>query len=364
MELSELLGSATGWLKGGGPKDNIALSTRVRIARNLKGRIYVDRAADVQRQETLKYAMGGIEKSGALGKDALFLALKDVDELDRQFLVERHLMSREHLEDVEHKGLVIGEKELCSVMVNEEDHIRLQILMPGFDIKKAGQMVDVAENKIGRHLEFDYSPRFGYLTSCPTNTGTGLRSSCMLHLSGLVMTGQIENVFDGISKLGMTIRGFYGEGTEAVGDFFQISNQVALGHSEMDILDNLERIINKIIEREEDTRKSILSGRRGEIVDRVERSVETLKTAKIITSSETIKRLSDIRLGIDMGIVKGMSLGEVNEMLLLAQPAHLQKTSGNKAQPYERDIKRADFIRQKLRDFKNTRSSGGQDAGI
>lgn len=347
MKFNELLVSDKGWLKGNGPKGNIALSTRVRVARNLKGRIYVDRADQEERKETLKFALAGIKKSGAMGS-ALFLMLKDVDELDRQLLVERHLMSREHLEDTDYKGLVVGEDELCSIMINEEDHIRLQGLLCGFDIMKTWKMVDETENKINKYLEFDYSPRYGYLTSCPTNTGTGLRASCMLHLSALVMTGQIENVFDGISKLGMTIRGFYGEGTEAVGDFFQISNQVALGHSEMDILDNLERIINKIIEREEDTRKSILSGKKSEIADRVERSMGTLRTARIITSSETIKLLSAIRLGIDMGIVKDISLEKVNEILLLSQPAHLQKTAGNKAQPYERDIKRADFIRSKL----------------
>lgn len=347
MEFNRLLESSTGWLKGKGPKDNVALSTRVRIARNFKGRIYVDRADEKERQEILKYAMDGIKKSGALG-EALFILLKDVDELDRRFLVERHLMSREHLEDVEYKGMVVGDKELCSVMVNEEDHIRLQVLMSGFDIMKAWKAVDEIENNLSKYLEFDYSPRFGYLTSCPTNTGTGLRASCMLHLSGLVMTGQIDNVFDGITKLGMTIRGFYGEGTEAIGDFFQVSNQVALGHSEMDILDNLERIINKIIEREEDIRRSIVAGKKGEIEDRVERSIETLRTARIITSSETVKLLSAIRLGIDMGILKDISMEEINEILLLAQPAHMQKSGGNAAQPYERDIKRADFIRQRL----------------
>jgi protein arginine kinase len=347
MEFSELLGSETGWLKGSGPKDNIALSTRVRIARNLKGRVYVDRASVKEREETLKHAMAGIEKSGALG-EALFIRLKDMDELDRLFLVERHLMSREHLEEPDHKGLVVGERELCSIMVNEEDHIRMQVLLSGFDIMKAWKMVDEAENKIGKHLAFDYSPRFGYLTSCPTNTGTGLRASCMLHLSGLVMIGQIENVFNGISKLGMTIRGFYGEGTEAIGDFFQISNQVALGHSEMDILDNLERIISKIIEREADTRKGMLAGKKEEIADRVERSIGTLRSARIITSSETVKLLSAIRLGVDMGMVNDIRLAEINEILLLSQPAHMQKTVGEKIQPYERDIKRADFIRQKL----------------
>ncbi len=347
MKFSEMVASPTGWLKVKGPKDNIVLSTRVRIARNLKNRVYVDRSGEGEREEALKYAMSGIKKSGAL-QDALYLFLKDLDDLDKSFLVERHLMSRDHLEDTSYKGVIVGGDETCSIMVNEEDHLRIQVLLSGFDIMRAWEKVDEIENKISKVLEFDYSPRFGYLTSCPTNTGTGLRASCMLHLSALVMTGQIENVFDGISKLGMTIRGFYGEGTEAIGDFFQISNQVALGHSEMDILDNLERIIGKVIDREEETRRNMLSTKKGEISDRVGRSMETLRTAKIITSSETVKLLSTVRLGIDMGIVKDVSLAEANEMLLLSQPAHLQKSGGNKVLPYERDIKRADFIRHKL----------------
>ena len=354
MKLDDLIHRKSEWLRGEGPRSNIAISTRVRVARNVAGHVYFDRADDTQREKTLNIVSSAIKKSKFF-KNALFLGMKDVSDLDRAFLVERHLMSREHMTDAAHKGLVVEEKEIVGVMLNEEDHLGLQVLQSGFNIMEAWRIVDEIDTELGKYLSFDYSNKFGYLTSCPTNTGTGLRASVMLHLSALVMTGQIENVFDGISKLGLTMRGFYGEGTEALGDFFQISNQVSLGHSEMDILDNLERIINKIISREEATRKKLISKKKQEISDRICRSHGTLKSARIITSSETIKLLSAVRFGADLGLIKDMDITGINEILLLTQPAHLQKINSKEIAPYERDIKRADLIRKKL---------GGNNAGI
>jgi len=347
MKINDLIHNKCEWLKGEGPKSNIAISTRVRIARNVKGQRYFNRADNKQREDTLNTVASAIEKTRFL-KKALFVKIKDISDLDRVFLVERHLMSQEHMQEVAHKGVVVEEKEIVSVMLNEEDHIRLQVLQSGFNIMEAWRIVDEIDTDLGQHMPFDYSNKFGYLTSCPTNTGTGLRASVMLHLSALAATGQIENVFDAISKLGMTMRGFYGEGTEALGDFFQISNQVALGHSEMDILDNLERIINRIISQEETTRMDLLKRKKQEISDRIFRSYGTLKSARIITSNETIKLLSAIRLGTDLGLVKDMGMDKINEVLLLVQPAHLQKMEGKEIGPYERDIKRADLIRKKL----------------
>jgi len=347
MMLDDLLKKKAEWLKGEGPHSNIAISTRVRIARNIRGHIYFNRADDAQREETFNAVLALIDKSMYL-KKRLNIMLRDVSDLDRLFLVERHLMSREHMQDTAYKALIVEEKETVSVMVNEEDHIRLQVISSGFNIADSWRIVDEIDTELSGYMPFDYSNRFGYLTSCPTNTGTGLRASVMLHLSALALTGQMDNVFDAISKLGMTIRGFYGEGTEALGDFFQISNQVALGHSEMDILDNLERIIGKIIAREEETRADLMKNTRQEISDRIHRSYGTLRAARIITSSETVKLLSAIRLGADMGLMKDMDIAGINEVLILTQPAHLQKISGREIAPYERDIKRADLIRRKL----------------
>lgn len=347
MKLDDFLFRESEWLKGEGPKSNITISTRVRIARNVEGHLYFERASESQREETLKTVMSAVKRSKFF-KKALFFRMKDLSSLDRKFLVERHLMSREHMNNATSKGLVIEEKEMVSAMLNEEDHVRLQVIQSGFNIMEAWRIVDDIDTDLGNYISFDYSNRFGYLTSCPTNTGTGLRASVMLHLSALVMTGQIDNVFDGISKLGLTIRGFYGEGTEALGDFFQVSNQVAMGHSEMDILDNLERITSKIISREEETRENLISTKKEEISDRIHRSSGTLKSARIITSEETVKLLSAIRLGIDLGVIKDIDIAKINEVLLLTQPAHLQKINGKEIAPYERDVIRADLIRKRL----------------
>ncbi|MGB2630405.1 MAG: protein arginine kinase [Candidatus Omnitrophota bacterium] len=347
MKLDNFVHKKSVWLKGEGPKSNIVISSRVRVARNVKGHLFFEWASDTQKEETLKVVESALKDTKFL-KKALFLRMKNTDEIDRCFLVERYLMSREHMTDVKHKGLAVEETEMVSVMINEEDHMRLQVLQPGFNIMEAWRIVDDIDSDLEQHLTFDFSDRFGYLTSCPTNTGTGLRASVMLHLPALVITGQVKNVYEAISKLGLTIRGFYGEGTEASGDFFQISNQVALGHSEPDILDNLEKIINKVISKEESTRDMLVKKRKQEVSDQVFRSYGTLKSARIITSAETIKLLSAVRLGTDLGLIKDIDTALVNEVILLSQPAHLQKIFGKKLNPNERDVKRADFIREKF----------------
>jgi len=347
MQMNELLSNKSEWLKGNGPDSNIAISTRVRVARNLEGHLFFNRANAEQREKTLLKLQDALARNRFL-KGAMSLRMKDVSELDRLFLVERHLMSREHMQDVPHKGLVVGDKEIVSVMLNEEDHIRLQVLQSGFNVMEAWRIVEDIDAELSKKVKFDYSSKFGYLTSCPTNTGTGMRASVMLHLSALVMSGQVDKVFDGISRLGFTMRGFYGEGTEFLGDFFQISNQVALGHSEMEVLDNLERVINKIVAREKEIRQDFLNERKSELMDRISRAYGTLKSARIITSSETIKLLSAVRLGVDLGFVEDMDIPGVNEILLLTQPAHLQKSYNMELGPHDRDVKRADLIREKL----------------
>ncbi|MBL7073209.1 MAG: protein arginine kinase [Candidatus Omnitrophica bacterium] len=347
MKLNDLLYKESEWLKAEGPKSNVAISTRVRVARNVAGHLYFNRANSAARAETLEMMIKAIKKSKLL-KKTLLVKINDISNLDKRFLVERHLMSREHTQNSEFKALAIEESEIVSVMLNEEDHLRLQVMQSGFNVMETWRIVDEIDTELERILHFDYSDKFGYLTSCPTNTGTGMRASVMLHLPILAMTAQIENVFNAISKLGLTMRGFYGEDTEASGDFFQISNQVALGHSEMDVLDNLERIIRKIIHKEESARGELFQKRKEELIDRVHRSYGTLKNARIITSSETIKLLSAIRLGVDLGLLKDITISDVNEVLLLTQPAHLQKINGEEIAPYDRDLKRADLIRQKL----------------
>lgn len=347
MDLNDLVNEKSEWLRGEGPRSDIVMSTRVRLARNLDGYPFFSRAKDEQRKNVLEKLVSVFKKNDLL-KDAALIRIKDISEVDREFLVERHLMSQEHAVCVERKGLVVGKGEILSIMINEEDHLRMQILRSALNIREAWTAIDALDTSLGKSLTFAYSNRFGYLTACPTNTGTGLRASVMLHLPALEMTGQIEKVYEAISKLGLTIRGFYGEGSEAAGNFFQISNQVALGHSEGDILDNLERVINRTISREEQTRGYLIDKKKRETQDGIFRSYGTLKSARIITSRETIKLLSAVRLGVDLGIISGIDTSSLNEILLLMHPAHLQKINSKQLSSHERDIKRADMIRGKI----------------
>lgn len=348
MDYKDFMKQDTEWLKGTGPDSNIVMSSRVRLARNLD-KIPFSNWADKGRLEDVLAAVKDATLSTGILKDAIFVRLKDLNEVDRIFLVERHLMSPEHAQNVDYKALVVDPKEMISIMINEEDHLRIQVLLSGFNLKECWRIADSLDTELSKKLAFAYSAKWGYLTACPTNTGTGLRGSVMLHLPALVFTGQIGKILQAIAKLGLNIRGLYGEGTDATGNIFQISNQVAMGMTEEEIIDNIERISNQVISREDATRKTILLKSKEALVDRISRALGTLKSAHIITSNETITLLSAIRLGVDLGIVKTMDRRTVNELFLLTQPAHLQELDGRPLNANERDIKRADLIRSKLK---------------
>lgn len=348
MNIDDLLTKKGEWLKGTGPKSNIVVSSRVRLARNFDGFPFYNRANSSVREKILNTALDVLKKARYL-KKAIFLKMDDMSEIDRQFLVERHLMSPEHMMNPEAKALVIDDSEIASIMINDEDHLRIQILQSGFNLMEAWRIIDELDNDISGNTVFAFSERWGYLTACPTNTGTGLRGSVMLHLPALVVTAQMGKVIQAISKLGLTIRGLYGEGTEATGDFFQISNQVSLGHSEADLLDNIERIVNKIIARESATRSMLLTKNKEKINDRISRAYGTLINAKIITSQEAIMLLSQIRLGLDLGIIKNVGMESVNELFMLTQPAHLQKLEGKILSAHQRDSKRAELVKERLK---------------
>jgi protein arginine kinase len=234
-------------------------------------------------------------------------------------------------------------------MINEEDHLRIQVMKSGFDLRDSWAIIDDLDNELGGKLDYAYSLDFGYLTACPTNTGTAMRASVMLHLPSLVMTKQIGRVLQAITKLSLTARGLYGEGTEANGNFFQISNQVSLGHREEDIIDNIERIIKQIIDHEQGAREMLLGQNRALLEDRIWRAYGTLKNAHIITSSETIDLLSLVRLGVDKGLIKELDRALVNELFIIIQPAHLQKIKKKKLDSNQRDVERAEIIRERLR---------------
>lgn len=347
MELNDLIKQTGEWLKGKGSDSDIVISNRIRLARNIEDLKFVDWADKNTRREVAEKAKEAILSSNYM-KNSLYVEMDKIDAIDRQLLIERHLISKEHAVDTEYKTAFVSEREIISIMVNEEDHLRLQVIQSGFLLDDTWNIMDNLERELERKLRFAFSNEWGYLTACPTNTGTGLRASVMLHLPGIVTTRQIDSMVHAVSKLGLTVRGFFGEGTEAIGNFFQVSNQVTLGQREEDIINNLKRIIRQIVTQEKGSRDFLKAKKRDIVEDKVSRAYATLEGAHIITSKETIDLLSLVRLGIDLKFIKHIDIPKLNELFLLIQPAHLQKLEGRKISPGERDIKRAELIRKKL----------------
>lgn len=347
MNIDDLFKNQGEWLRATGPNADIVMSSRIRFARNLSKYSFSHWAGKKEQEEILQVVKEAIVESKKI-KNSLCLDIGKLEPMDRQFLVERHLMSREHTLDADYKGLCIGDREVVSVMINEEDHLRIQVMKSGFDLRDAWLIINDIDDELGDILSYAYSLDCGYLTACPTNTGTGMRASVMLHLPALVMTKQIGKILQAITKLSLTARGLYGEGTEASGNFFQISNQVSLGQREEDIIDNISRIIKQIIDHEQSAREALFSQNRAALEDRIWRAYGTLKNAHIITSNETIELLSLIRLGTDLKLIKGLDIALINELFIIIQPAHLQKLEKKKLNPDQRDIKRAEIIRERL----------------
>ncbi len=345
--IDHLLKQTCEWLSGAGPNSDIVMSSRVRIARNLEKipfSHWANKKQEKESLESLEQAVGGTE----MMKNGLLVRMAEVDDIDKQFLLERHLISREHIMHPEYKAVVIGDKEAISIMINEEDHLRIQVMQSGFNLQECWRIANRLDDSLHKRVKFAFSTDWGYLTACPTNTGTGLRASVMLHLPSLVMTKQISRVLQAISKLGMTARGLYGEGTDAEGNFFQISNQVTLGAAEEDIIDNLERIIRQVVGHEENSRKTLMKQNREMLQDKIWRSNGTLRSAHIINTRETMTLLSMVRLGVDMGLISDIDRRAVNELFILTQPAHLQKIEGRVLSSAQRDVKRANLIRRRL----------------
>jgi len=347
MKLEDLVHKSGEWLKGTGPNSDIVISSRIRLARNFEKIPFPNRATKEESQKILEQVRQAVEEINLL-KGSMSLEMSSLDNVDKQFLVERHLMSHEHAIKPDSKGLVVSPEEIISIMINEEDHLRIQVMRSGLDLNDTWEIIDQLDNALAEKLNFAFLPEWGYLTACPTNTGTGMRGSVMLHLPALVMTKQINKVLAAIAKLSFTTRGLYGEGTQATGNFFQISNQVALGHSETEILDNLKGLIKQVVEQEGQARQALLSQNREVLEDRIWRATGTLRSAYIISSQETIELLSMVRLGVDLGIVKDIDRSLLNELFIIIQPAHLQKIEGKKINAPERDAKRAKLIRENL----------------
>jgi protein arginine kinase len=369
MKLTDISKDVNEWFSGAGPSADVVISSRIRLARNLAGHKFLSRCSDQEKTEILE-KLKSVLLSLDLGDKVSYLSVDKAPLLDRNFLVERHLISRNHAYGKGPRGVVVAHREFFTAMVNEEDHLRLQVLKGGLQLTDCFEQVNRIDDMIEQQVEYAFSPKYGYLTACPTNLGTGIRISVMLHLPALKMTGQIEKFLNAAKDLGLAVRGLFGEGTEATGDFYQLSNQVTLGISEQQIVWQFEKsIIPEIVDYEHEARRKLLRTDSDMLDDKIARAVALLKSAHLISSQEALLLLSHLRLGINirehMGastpgidsiyslVTKGggespVSIRTINRLFMLTLPAHLQMNCGKALEPSDRDALRAKIIRSTL----------------
>lgn len=352
MNLDSLTQSSGEWLRAIGPEADIVISSRIRLARNLSSFPFTNRSNTHQKAEIEQYLKARLDKIEFTPR-LTYLTLPGLSALDRQLLVERQLISRELANSEGPRGVAFAPNEIISVMVNEEDHIRLQVIRSGFALDEAWQDADRLDDRLEEKVPYAFSEELGYLTACPTNIGTGLRASVMLHLPALVLIKQIEKVFRALQKINLAVRGLYGEGSRASGDFYQISNQVTLGKSETAIINEIRDVIPNIIAYERQARQTLTRENQSAVLDRVKRAFGTLRHATMMTSEETMDLLSSVRLGVNLGLLDDISIGEVNELFIHTQPAHLQKILGKELDSEERNAERARFLRNRLREMES-----------
>jgi protein arginine kinase len=355
MNLDSLLPNLGEWLRGTGPESDVVVSTRIRLARNLADYPFTNRATHSQKSEIVQRARDAIAKVN-LQPQLDYLDVPTMPALDRQFLVERQLISRELAAVLDGpRGVAIDGKESISVMVNEEDHLRLQVLRSGFALEEAWADIDKLDDELEARLSYSFHAQFGYLTACPTNVGTGLRASVMLHLPALGLTKQIEKVFRSLQKINLAVRGLHGEGSRAFGDLYQISNQVTLGKPEPKILGEIREVIQMILQYERQARDALMKERRQGEQDRVARALGTLSSATMITAEETMELLSVVRLGIHLRLINGVPATTVNQLFIQTQAAHLQKLVGHSLDGEDRNAARAKYLKTRLRELDSHR---------
>lgn len=348
MILQNLKESTAEWTNGQGPLSDIVISSRIRLARNVEGIPFSPRAEQAELKKIFELSQRIVEED-SLFRDTNFLLLDKLTILESQFLVEKHLISIYHAREKRpYRGCVFNQKETLSIMVNEEDHFRIQYLLPGLQLNNIWKLINEIDDEIGKKVTYAFSEKEGYLTSCPTNVGTGMRASVMLHLPALAMINGINDILKAISKIGYVVRGFYGEGTEVMGNLFQVSNQITLGLSEEEIIDNLEKVNQQIINQEQKVRKDLLSNSKSQLEDQVWRAYGILSSARIISSAEAMELLSKLRFGVELGIISYPDLGTLNKLMLLVQPAYLQILAGKDLDSFSRDLQRAILIRDKI----------------
>ncbi len=350
MKIEQLFATSGEWAKSDGPHSEIVVSSRIRFARNIRNHSFPGWGRKNDRLQVLELIKPAVEAlPDAAGAFSGYL--QDLGQLEKQVLVERHLISREHAAKGVGSAVVVNKKQNLSIMINEEDHLRMQVLRSGLQLKAAFRQLNKVDTGLEERIDYAFHPRLGYLTACPSNVGTGMRASAMLHLPGLVMSDQINQVIQAVNKIGLAVRGLYGEGTEAMGNLFQISNQITLGEKEEDIISQLSKVIEKIIEHEQNARQTLLQSKPETLLDHIGRGYGILSHAHSMSSKEALNLLSFLKLGVDLGLFPADGRATVDELFILTQPAHLQRESRRKLAPEERDSLRAAIIRDKLKEF-------------
>jgi protein arginine kinase len=350
MAIHNILNHTGEWMRGEGPHHQIVVSSRVRLARNLRNFAFPGWAKKHERLQILESIKPQVEGLTEMN-DAFSVYSQDLSALEKQVLVERHLISREHAAKGVGSAVVMNRRQTLSIMINEEDHLRMQALRSGLQLKAVFKLLDKVDSALEQKLDFAFHPKLGYLTACPTNVGTGMRASAMVHLPALVLSEQINQIIQAVNKIGLAVRGLYGEGTEAMGNLFQVSNQTTLGEKEEEIITRLNQVIEKIIEHEQNARQLLLQKRLGTLLDQVGRAFGVLTHAYSMTSKEALNLLSFMKLGVDLGFFPDGHRPVIDELFMETQPAHLQKSSQQKLQVEERDALRAGIIREKLKQF-------------
>lgn len=336
------------WLQGTGPNSDIAICTRARLARNLQGFAFAPSLEDEESERLYAYIVDRLQQPG-LPEKLNVVDLDPVEDLERSMLVERHLISRELASSERHTGVAVDYEESVAIMINEEDHVRAQVFGSGLQPDDVWRRMERLDDALMQRLPMAWSEEFGFLTSCPTNTGTGLRLSVMLHLPGLVWSEEIDKATNVAQKIHLAVRGLYGEGSRALGDFYQVSNQITLGRDESQIRGDVMLAVGRIVQWEQEVREALLRGSaRVKTLDRVHRALGTLERAQILTSEEALGCLSALRFGVHTGLVDGFEPQAVNQALLLSQPAHLQRYTRQTLAPEERDQRRAQLLRDLL----------------
>lgn len=337
------------WMREEGPDNDIVMSSRIRLARNFANIPYPILANEEKLDEIQKFFEENYGQSSFRNYEKFeFITMKDLQPITKSVLVEKHLISPHLAKYADHAAVLVSENEQVSIMINEEDHLRIQLYFPGLQLKKALEEAFLIDDWLEEKINYAFDETKGYLTSCPTNVGTGMRASVMMHLPALAITKQINRMIPSINQLGLVVRGIYGEGSEALGNIFQISNQITLGKSEEDIVEDLESVVNQLIEHERNARERIMEQSGAKLEDRIYRSYGVLKYSRIMESKEAARCISDVRLGIDLGIIKNTSRNILNELIVLTQPGFLQHYSNKTLTAEQRDIIRASIIRERL----------------